>query len=61
MNVTRSIVHGVVGPCKTESLQKPVPFHALLAIRTRKRVQKGRQNVSFCTPDGFTEISASAW
>jgi hypothetical protein len=30
-------------------------------IRTRKRVQNGRQNVSFCTPDGFTEISASAW
>ncbi len=26
MNVTRSIVYGVVGPCKTESSQKPVPF-----------------------------------
>ena len=25
MNVTRSIVHGFVGPCKTESSQKPVP------------------------------------
>jgi len=25
MNVTRSIVYGVVGPCKTESSQKPVP------------------------------------
>jgi integrase len=23
MNVTRSIVHGFVGPCKTESSQKP--------------------------------------
>jgi len=31
MNVTRSIVYGVVGPCKTESSQKPVPFHPLLA------------------------------
>ena len=31
MNVTRSIVYGVVGPCKTESSQKPVPVHPLLA------------------------------
>jgi len=28
MSVTRSIVCGVVGPCKTESSQKPVPVHA---------------------------------
>ncbi len=27
MNVTRSIVYGMVGPCKTESSQKPVPIH----------------------------------
>ena len=27
MNVTRSIVCGVVGPCKTESSQMPVPIH----------------------------------
>jgi integrase len=26
-----SIVYGVVGPCKTESSQKPVPVHPLLA------------------------------
>jgi hypothetical protein len=25
--VARSIVHGFVGPCKTESSQKPVPIH----------------------------------
>jgi integrase len=31
MNVTRSIVYGVVGPCKTESSQKPVPVHMLVA------------------------------
>jgi len=31
MNVTRSIVYGVVGPCRTESSQKPVPVHPLLA------------------------------
>ena len=31
MNVTRSVVYGVVGPCKTESSQKPVPVHSLVA------------------------------
>jgi integrase len=31
MNVTRSIVYGFVGPCKTEASQKPVPVHPLLA------------------------------
>jgi integrase len=31
MNVTRSIVYGVVGPCKTESSQKPVPVHPFIA------------------------------
>ncbi len=31
MSVTRSIVYGVVGPCKTESSQKPVPVHPMLA------------------------------
>jgi integrase len=30
MNVTRSIVNGVVGSCKTESSQKPVPLHPIL-------------------------------
>ncbi len=31
MNVTRSTVYGVVGACKTESSQKPVPVHRLVA------------------------------
>jgi integrase len=30
MSVTRSIVYGVVGPCKTEASQKPVPIHPVL-------------------------------
>ena len=30
MNVTRSIVCGVVGPCKTKSSQKPVPIHSVI-------------------------------
>jgi integrase len=39
MSVTRSVVYGVVGPCKTESSQKPVPLHPILAdafLRWRK-------------------------
>ena len=31
MSVVRSIVHGFVGPCKTESSQKPVPIHPIVA------------------------------
>ena len=31
MTVTRSITYGVVGRCKTESSQKPVPVHSILA------------------------------
>jgi integrase len=31
MYVTRSMVYGVVGPCKTESSQRPVPIHPILA------------------------------
>ena len=31
MYVTRSIVYGVVGLCKTESSQRPVPIHPTLA------------------------------
>lgn len=30
-NVTRSITYGVVGRCKTESSQKPVPIHKVVA------------------------------
>jgi integrase len=40
MNVARSIVHGFVGACKTESSQKPVPIHPLVCkalVKWRKR------------------------
>src|ERR1700759_4321470 len=30
MSVARPIVHGYVGPCKTESSQKPVPIDPLV-------------------------------
>jgi integrase len=31
MNVTRSIAYGIVGRCKTQASQKPVPVHSILA------------------------------
>jgi integrase len=40
MDVTRSIAYGIVGRCKTEASQKPVPVHPILAaalIRWRDR------------------------
>lgn len=40
MNVVRSIVYGVVGPCKTESSQKPVPVQppVLEALREWRQI-----------------------
>ena len=45
MNVTRSIVCGVVGSCKTESSQKPVPIHPLVvdALTKWREVQRYRK------------------
>jgi integrase len=45
MHVTRSIVYGVVGPCKTEASQKPVPIHPILSealLQWRKSVRYKR-------------------
>ena len=46
MNVVRSIVHGVVGPCKTESSQKPVPVHPTVLEALGKWRQLCRYNKS---------------
>ena len=42
MNVTRSIVCGVVGPCKTESSQKPVPVHPTVSEALEKWKEASR-------------------
>jgi len=46
MNVTRSIVYGVVGPCKTESSQKPVPVHPTVLEELGKWRELCRYNKS---------------
>src|SRR5437899_4984101 len=53
MSVIRSIVYGVVGPCKTESSQKPVPMHPTLADALTQNVvpTSGRRT-------GFLQASA---
>jgi integrase len=53
MNVTRSIVCGVVGPCKTESSQKPVPIHPLIV----EALVKWRENHRYCKLDDWVFAS----
>jgi integrase len=53
MNVTRSIVYGVVGPCKTESSQKPVPVHPLLA----DALSEWRRLCTYTKPDDWVFAS----
>lgn len=53
MNVTRSIVYGVVGPCKTESSQKPVPLHPTLA----DALMQWRKDCTYIKPDDWVFAS----
>ena len=46
MNVVRSIVYGVEGPCKTESSQKPVPVHPTVLEELGKWRELCRYNKS---------------
>lgn len=51
--VTRSIVCGVVGPCKTESSQKPVPVHPLIV----ETLLKWRERQPYRKPDNWVLAS----
>lgn len=53
MNVTRSVVYGVVGPCKTESSQKPVPIHSLVA----NALLAWRKQSTYTAPDNWVFAS----
>jgi integrase len=54
MSVTRSIAYGVVGPCKTESSQKPVPLHPLLA----EALAQWREHCSYRNSDHWIFASS---
>jgi integrase len=53
INVIRSIVCGVVGPCKTESSQKPVPVHPLVV----KTLLKWREQQPYRKPEDWVFAS----
>ena len=53
MHVTRSIVYGVVGPCKTEASQKPVPIHSILV----EALLQWRQGVRYANAEDWVFAS----
>jgi integrase len=53
MNVTRAIAYGVVGKCKTEASQKPVPLHPILA----KSLTRWRQTCFYRKPEDWVFAS----
>jgi hypothetical protein len=53
MNVTRSIVDGVVGRCKTESSQKPVPLHPFLG----SALSRWRKHTPYRSPEDWVFAS----
>ncbi len=53
MSVTRSIVYGVVGPCKTESSQKPVPLHSAVA----QALMDWKRRCAYTKPDDWVFAS----
>jgi len=53
MSVTRSVVYGVVGPCKTESSQKPVPVHPTVS----EALAKWREGSRFTNCDDWVFAS----
>ena len=56
ISVTRSIVFQVVGPCKTEASQKPVPLDPCLA----EALHTWRQHTSYRTADDWVFASRAA-
>jgi integrase len=53
MSVTRSIVCGVVGPCKTESSRKPVPVHPTVL----EALAKWKEASQYIGPDDWVFAS----
>ena len=53
MHVTRSVVYGVVGPCKTEASQKPVPIHSILG----EALLQWRQGVRYANAEDWVFAS----
>jgi integrase len=56
VSITRSIVMQVVGPCKTEASQKPIPLDPYLA----EALQQWRQHTQYKAPDDWVFASPEA-
>ena len=56
INVVRSVVHGVISPCKTESSAKPIPMNPLLA----EMLKDWRKVAPFPSPDDWVFASKRA-
>lgn len=56
ISVTRSIVFQVVGPCKTEASQKPIPLDAFLA----KALRSWRRHTAYRAPSDWVFASPVA-
>jgi integrase len=56
ISVSRSVVFQVVGPCKTEASQKPVPLDSRLA----KALKIWRHHTCYCKADDWVFASPSA-
>jgi len=56
LSVTRSIVFQVVGPCKTEASQKPVPLDSRLAAA----LKMWRDHTKYCKADDWVFASRAA-
>jgi integrase len=54
MSVSRSVVCSVIGPCKTESSQKPVPLHPV----TADTLEQWREKSRYRKPDDWIFASA---
>jgi len=56
ISVTRSIVFQVVGPCKTEASQKPIPLDSYLA----KALREWRKHTKYRAPDDWVFASPAS-
>jgi integrase len=56
MNVTRSVVDGIIGKCKTETSRRPVPLDAF----TRNELLGWQRETCYAKPEDWVFASARA-
>ena len=56
INITRSVVYGVISRCKTESSSKPVP----MCLQLSEMLKKTKKETEFSAPDDWVFASSRA-